>query len=82
MSGPAITSPSARGLPETGEDPAIRLCDTAQDWIDILSSKAAEELARLTPGNAARSLFLDNTYLKPLAAALDQAASTGENQPD
>jgi hypothetical protein len=63
-----------RGLPEIGEDPAIRLADTAQDWVDILSSEAADELARLTPGDSVRSLFLDDAYMEPLSAALDRAA--------
>lgn len=80
---PILTTPfGIRGLPKTGEDAAIRLCDGADAWIDFLRSGDAENLAKLTPGQAARSLFLDETYLEPFAAAIVQAAKSARDQPE
>lgn len=76
------TSFGGRGLPPTGHDPAVRVCDGAQAWIDFLLSDEAEKLAGLTPAEDTRRLFLDETYLEPLAKAIFQVGNSARIQSD
>lgn len=61
----------ARGLPPLDDDPAIRLSDTATEWIDFLRSEDALNFAQRLPREETRRLFSDAPYLAPLAEALE-----------
>lgn len=61
----------ARGLPPLSGDPAVKIIETAEDWIAFLCSDDAMELARITPMAETRLLFSDETYSGPLAETID-----------
>jgi hypothetical protein len=64
------TAYGARGLPPIESDPAVRVADSAESWIEFLRSPEAVELAGRTPAQETRLLFADETYLQRLADAV------------
>lgn len=68
---PLLTTPhGARGLPPLDSDPAVRIVESAEDWISFLCSGEAVDFARQTPAAGTRLLFADETYSRRLNDAV------------
>lgn len=74
------TSFGVRGLPLIAHDPAVHICDGANAWIEYLRSAEALALAGRTPDDVTRNLFLDETYLGPLAARIRETIPSARRQ--
>lgn len=78
---PTLTTTfGARGVDPANADPAIRILDTSESWIEFLKSPDAEAFATRCPLDETRSLFLDESHVESLKKAIDDALATGDQR--